>query len=73
MDYQPITTAPLSVRLAALKRKPVRITITVSAALFETLQTRSDEEGRSLSNLAAFLLERAASDHPTKLQAIPTT
>jgi hypothetical protein len=67
MDYQPpTTTAPLSVCLTALKRKPVRITITVSAALFERLQTRSDEEGRSLSNLAAFLLERVAADHPTK-------
>jgi len=36
---------------------PVRITITVSHALYDYLGQRSQEEGRSLSNLAAFLLE----------------
>jgi len=42
---------------------PKRITITVSAMTVKKLWKRSLEEGRSLSNLAAFLLEQAtASD-----------
>jgi hypothetical protein len=42
---------------------PKRITITVSAMTAKKLWKRSSEEGRSLSNLAAFLLEQAmASD-----------
>jgi hypothetical protein len=42
-----------------LRRKPQRITITVSWAVLDRLQRRSDAEGRSLSNLAAHLLETA--------------
>ena len=42
-----------------LQRKPQRMTITVSWALLDRLQQRSDAEGRSLSNLAAHLLEVA--------------
>jgi len=38
-------------------RKPRRITITVPHHAFSALQQRSDLEGRSLSNLAAYLLE----------------
>ena len=38
---------------------PKRITITVSAMTAKKLWKRSYEEGRSLSNLAAFLLEQA--------------
>lgn len=38
-------------------RKPKRISITVSDKAFRQLQERSDLEGRSSSNLAAFLLE----------------
>ena len=38
-------------------RSPRRITITVPHALLETLVQRSNAEGRSISNLAAFLLE----------------
>ena len=38
---------------------PKRITITVSAMTVKKLWKRSLEEGRSLSNLAAFLLEQA--------------
>jgi hypothetical protein len=41
------------------QRHPRRITITVSQRLLECLQLRSDEEGRSLSNLSSFLLELA--------------
>lgn len=38
-------------------RKPQRITITVSHAVYEALALRSTLEGRSLSNLASTLLE----------------
>jgi hypothetical protein len=40
-------------------RSPRRVTITLPFATFEDLQGRADGEGRSLSNLAAFLLESA--------------
>jgi hypothetical protein len=43
-------------------RKPMRITITVSFSTHEALIRQSDEEGRSLSNLAAYLIERSLSD-----------
>ena len=39
-------------------RKPKRITITIAQAVYERLEQLSAEDGRSLSNLAAFLLER---------------
>ena len=39
---------------------PVQITITVSHALYDYLGQRSQEEGRSMSNLAAFILENTA-------------
>ena len=38
-------------------RHPVRVTITVSYRVAEQLEQRSTEQGRSLSNLAAYLLE----------------
>jgi hypothetical protein len=38
---------------------PQRITITVSAATLKKLLKRSLVEGRSMSNLAAFLLEHS--------------
>ena len=41
---------------------PVRITITVSQSVYDYLGQRSQEEGRSLSNLAAFLLENPAQE-----------
>ncbi len=40
-----------------LQRQPRRITITLSFHVHEELLTRSEEEGRSVSNLCAFLLE----------------
>jgi hypothetical protein len=40
------------------RRSPQRITITVTWQTHQQLQQRSDYEGRSLSNLAAHLLER---------------
>jgi hypothetical protein len=38
-------------------RAPTRITITLPYSTYQRLIDRSDQEGRSLSNLAAFLLE----------------
>jgi hypothetical protein len=51
------SSAALSVRLAALKRKPDRVTVVISASLSERLRERALVEGRSLSNLCAYLLE----------------
>jgi len=45
----------------AMRRKPQRITITISWGLYQRLLGRSDIEGRSLSNLAAHLLELGVS------------
>jgi hypothetical protein len=45
--------------LSAMQRKPKRITLTLNQATFERLQAMSDLEGRSLSNLCAFMLEAA--------------
>jgi hypothetical protein len=46
-----------------MNRSPRRVTITVPYALYSELLARSDQQGRSLSNLAAFLLEAALSSH----------
>lgn len=43
--------------VAAAFRTPRRITITLPHHAFCALQQRCDDEGRSLSNLAAYLLE----------------
>lgn len=40
-------------------RKPQRITVTIPQAVYEALGELSFREGRSMSNLASFLLERA--------------
>lgn len=39
-------------------RAPKRITITIPFSAFRLLEERSNAEGRSLSNLAAYLIER---------------
>lgn len=54
-NTQPLTSA--SADLPAYKRSPQRITITVNWRLHQKLLDRSGLEGRSLSNLAAHLLE----------------
>jgi len=46
-------------RLRILQRQPRRISITLSFHVHEELLKRSEEEGRSMSNLCAFLLEDA--------------
>ncbi|MEB3104341.1 MAG: hypothetical protein VKN17_01010 [Cyanobacteriota bacterium] len=45
--------------VAAAFRSPRRITITMPHHAYLALQERCDDEGRSLSNLAAYLLETA--------------
>ncbi|MFZ9463427.1 MAG: ribbon-helix-helix domain-containing protein [Vulcanococcus sp.] len=53
------TSQPPQTRQSTLFRSPKRITITMPYGAYEKLQQRSDTEGRSLSNLAAYLLESA--------------
>ena len=48
--------------LSIYTRAPKRISITLAMQPYEQLQKRSDWEGRSLSNLAAYLLEQALSE-----------
>ena len=55
-----------------LERQPRRISITLSYHVHEELLNRSEEEGRSVSNLCAFLLEDALRDsHKQSLPAQP--
>ena len=49
-------------RMRVMQRQPRRISITLSYQVHEGLLSRSEEEGRSLSNLCAFLLEEALRD-----------
>lgn len=49
---------------ASAFRVPRRITITIPNGVYEALIERSNEEGRSLSNLAAFLIEKTLDDGP---------
>ena len=53
------STRCVSVRLAELQRKPQRLTVVMAAVTAERLAARAFDEGRSLSNLAAYLLEVA--------------
>lgn len=53
--------------MSVLFRKPQRITITVSHHLYELLLQCSDLQGRSISNLAAYLLENALGGGKGKL------
>ncbi|MFM7465240.1 MAG: ribbon-helix-helix domain-containing protein [Cyanobium sp.] len=48
-----------STNFPSIFRKPVRVTITLPHNIYMHLKKRSDEEGRSLSNLAAFLIEKS--------------
>ena len=49
-------------RRTIVLKAPRRITITIPHSTFEHLIQRSDEQGRSLSNLAAYMLERCCQD-----------
>jgi hypothetical protein len=48
--------------LSIYTRTPKRISITLPMQPYELLLKRSDWEGRSLSNLAAYLLEKALTE-----------
>lgn len=54
-------------RLRILQRQPRRISITLSYHVHEELLKRSEEEGRSMSNLCAFLLEDALKHNSASL------
>lgn len=43
----------------SLTRRPRRVSITVADSIYQQLLERSDYQGRSLSNLASYLLEQA--------------
>ena len=47
-------------------RSSKRITITLNYATYKALEDRSSEEGRSISNLAAYLLERSLTKEPNE-------
>lgn len=47
-------------------RSPQRISVTVPFRIWNSLVKRSSAEGRSISNLAAFLLEAALDDELRK-------
>ena len=50
---------PITERVAIAMRRPVRISITVAAQVFDSITSQADYQGRSTSNYAAFLLEDA--------------
>jgi hypothetical protein len=47
-------------------RTPQRVTITLNYAAYKGLERRSAAEGRSMSNLAAFILETALVTEPKR-------
>lgn len=59
--------AQLSPRLIppSASRRPRRVSVTMAERVYRALEVRATLEGRSLSNLAAYLLEAemAAGDH----------
>ena len=55
---------PFSSQVHRSFRAPKRLTITIPYALMEALIQRSSAEGRSLSNLAAYLLELSLNERP---------
>jgi hypothetical protein len=56
----------LSDRVASAKRRPVRITITIPCHVFENITNQADYQGRSTSNLAAYLLEEGLEAHRSR-------
>ena len=48
-------------RFELMQRSPMRLSVTVPHRLYQMLQERSDLEGRSMSNLAAYMLEQGLS------------
>lgn len=56
-------------RFRVMQRQPRRISITLSYHVHEALLSRSEDEGRSVSNLCAFLLEDALRDPARQFNA----
>jgi hypothetical protein len=57
--------------LSVLQRHPRRISISLSHAVHEALLSRSDNEGRSVSNLCAYLLEYSLeAERPGEVAAV---
>ena len=54
--------------MSTVFRKPRRLTITVSQHVMERLQNSSDQQGRSLSNYAAYLLESSLQASAAEVQ-----
>jgi hypothetical protein len=54
----------MTASLALVSRRPQRLTITVSHHVAEHLIEQSNHQGRSISNLAAYLLEVAIGELP---------
>ena len=54
--------------MSTVFRKPRRLTITVSQHVMERLQNSSDQQGRSLSNYAAYLLESSLQASAAEIQ-----
>ncbi len=50
---------PAVAAVGVLQRRPQRVTLTINWRVRQRLQERADVEGRSLSNLMAYLLEQA--------------
>jgi hypothetical protein len=61
LNFQTSQSTSIAARINT--RKPQRITITVSWSLYQSLLDTSDEQGRSLSNIAAYWLERMAEEN----------
>lgn len=57
MTYAPTNNASDDSR--GCFRSSKRITITLNYAAYKALEDKSSEEGRSISNLAAYLIERS--------------
>jgi|LauGreDrversion4_2_1035121.scaffolds.fasta_scaffold38190_4 hypothetical protein len=53
----PYSQSPKDQARSFLMRKPRRISITISDYAYEALMAKSCQQGRSLSNLSAYLLE----------------
>lgn len=52
-------------------RKPKRISTTVPARVYDALERLSMEQGRSLSNMAAFALELYVDQQIRSMDAVP--
>jgi hypothetical protein len=71
-SFSRLAAAPATAGVSAAevaKRKPVRVTLTISWATHQRLLERSNYEGRSLSNLCAYMLELELGSPPADIAA----